>query len=157
MGDAADAPLGARATIFSTDRPDGIEGRDVHDTSAARSPLAPGQTPTHDRSLPDRPRPSGHPSSFKRSTLHRPFEYPLTLFLSRDGSNAVGHTDVIALAQAQLAAAKVRPQPMRSTAPRRPAPRLDRSIEIHDDDTRSLQPSGTQKTLNPEGTFLRAG
>ena len=46
---------------------------------------------------------------------------------------------------------------MRSTAPRRPAPRLDRSIEIHDDNTRSLQPSGTQKTLNPEGTFLRAG
>ena len=140
-------PLGARATVFSTDRPDGIEVRDVHDTSAGRSPLA-GQTPTHDRSLPDPPRPSGHPSSFKRSTLRCPCEYPANIIPSRDRSNAVGHTDVIALAQAQLAAAKVRPQPMRSTAPRRPAPRLDR-------DTRRYHPVTFSQVAPKKPSTLR--
>jgi hypothetical protein len=80
VGDAADAPLGARATIFSTDRPDGSEVRDVHDTSAGRSPRSPGQTPTHDRSLPHRPRPSATPPVSNVRPSDVPSNIRLTLF-----------------------------------------------------------------------------
>ena len=82
------------------------------------------------RLSPDCPRPLGHRLTFKRSTLRCPFEYPLTLF-PPDWTGASTPTDVIALAQAQLAAATVRPLPMQTRPPRRLAARDDPRATIH--------------------------